>query len=781
MRRFIFFVSILFFYTASTSAQKITINGYITDKASGERLLGASILVTNGNIGTTSNTYGFYSITIPSSKDSVELVVTYVGYNPVIVKLAGEESKKLDIGLQQVKALSDVVVTGSRRSEIQNRTQMSSVSLSPELIKNLPAFLGEADVLKAIQLLPGVQAGSEGSNGIYVRGGGIDQNLILLDGVPVYNASHLFGFFSVFNADAINSVDVIKGGFPARYGGRLSSVIDIRMKEGNNQQFHGEGGIGIIASRLTLEGPIKKGKSSFMISGRRTYADIVLKPIIKKQTDGVDVGYFFYDLNAKLNFEIGEKDHLYFSGYFGDDKFYNKEENNFNAGTGTVTEKFENGIQWGNRTAVARWNHEFSRKLFSNLTMNYTRYEFQISADETTKQPNQAPERNLLKYFSGIEDISAKIDFDYLPSPNHFIKAGASVTWHTYRPGAFQTKIVNASQNEDTTLQRSFLQAQEYDVYIEDDIKISNQLKVNAGLHFGGFSVKSKTYASLQPRISARYLLTKDMSIKASYAQMNQFIHLLTNSGIGLPTDLWVPATSIVPPQIAHQFALGWAYNYKNDYEVSLEGYYKNMKNVLEYSEGASFINTFDDWEQRVETGTGRSYGAEFFVQKKKGKTNGLIGYTLSWTNRQFENLNGGKRFPYKFDRRHDLKIAVVHSFTKRFQISGDWIYGTGVATTLPVAIIADNNGNETEIYTSRNDFRLPAYHRMDIGLKWTKQKKRYERSWLINIYNVYNRLNAFYIYRETIFNQATGTFTNEFRQITLFPIIPSISYQFKF
>lgn len=772
----------LLFCVLQLSAQKVTINGYITDKASGERLLGASILITKGNIGTTSNTYGFYSITFPATSDSVELIVSYVGYNPVLIRFTGNESKKMDVAMQQVKALSDVVVTGSRKSDIQNKTQMSSVSISPEFIKNLPAFLGEADVLKAIQLLPGVQAGSEGSNGIYVRGGGIDQNLILLDGVPVYNASHLFGFFSVFNADAVNSVDVMKGGFPARYGGRLSSVIDIRMKEGNNQEFHGEGGIGIIASRLTLEGPIKKGKSSFMISGRRTYADILLRPIIRKQTEGVDVGYFFYDLNAKLNFELGKKDHLYFSGYFGDDKFYIKEENSFNpGGGGTVSEKFENGIQWGNRTAVARWNHEFSRKLFSNLTVNYTRYQFQISADQTTTQPNQAPERNLLKYFSGIEDVSAKIDFDYLPSPNHFIKTGASVTWHTYRPGAFQTKVTSATQNEDTTLQRSFLQGQEYDVYVEDDIKLNEKLKFNTGLHFGGFLVKSKFYGSVQPRISARYLLNKDMSIKASYAQMNQFIHLLTNSGIGLPTDLWVPATTIVPPQIAHQFAVGWAYNYKNEYELSVEGYYKNMKNVLEYSEGASFINTFDDWETRVETGNGRSYGAEFFVQKKKGKTNGLVGYTLSWTNRQFENLNGGKRFPYKFDRRHDIKIAVVHSFTKRFQISGDWVFGTGVATTLPVAIISDINGNERELYTSRNDFRMPAYHRMDIGLKWTKQKKRYERAWLINIYNVYNRLNAFYIYRETAQDPVTQQFKNEFRQITLFPIIPSIAYQFKF
>jgi len=746
---------------------------------SGERLSGASIFLFEKNIGTTSNAYGFYSITIPVQQDSLELQVSYAGYELFQIKLLVKDNIKLDVEMLHQKQLENVTVKSVKRNAIQNTTQMSSIGLSSETIKALPALLGESDVLKAIQLLPGVQAGSEGSSGIYVRGGGPDQNLILLDGVPVYNASHLFGFFSVFNADAINGVDVIKGGFPARYGGRLSSVIDIRMKEGNNQGFHGEGGIGIIASRFTLEGPIKKGKSSFMVSGRRTYADIFLRPIIKAQSDGNSIGgYYFYDLNAKANLYVTKKDHLYVSGYFGNDKFYAKDKYNDNNSSSVD----EAALKWGNATAMVRWNHEFNRKLFSNLTFNYSRYQFDIYEKEEVNSPTNGKETYLQKYFSGIRDWSVKADFDWLPSPNHFVKWGISNIWHTYRPGAFQSKANTPTYNEDTILSGKFINSTELDAYIEDDIKLTTNLKANVGAHYTLFNVNGKTYNSIQPRIAARYLLNKNMSIKASYAQMNQFIHLLTNSGIGLPTDLWVPATDIVPPQQSHQVALGWAYNINDgDYEVSLEGYYKKMKNIIEYAEGASFVNTTSDWQTRVVIGQGKSYGGEVFLQKKKGRTTGMIGYTLSWTNRQFDELNNGNWFPYKYDRRHDIKVAIVHNLTKRIQISADWVYGTGVAISLPVAVYTNSNGEEVEVYNGRNDFRMPAYHRADVGIKFIKKRKRFERSWNINVYNVYNRMNAFYIYRGSNYDMNTGIETPVFKKVTLFPIIPSISYQFKF
>jgi outer membrane receptor for ferrienterochelin and colicin len=753
-------------------AQKATLNGYITDKNTGERLFGATVFLINKGQGTTSNAYGFYSITIP--KDSVELSFSFTGYAPQIQKLALFNDTTINIELLPSTDLTTVVVKATRKEAVQNRTQMSTIELPISTIKSLPAFLGESDVLKAIQLLPGVQAGSEGSSGIYVRGGGPDQNLILLDGVPVYNVSHLFGFFSVFNTDALNSVDVIKGGFPARYGGRLSSVIDLRMKEGNKNEFAGEGGIGAIASRLTLEGPLGKKKNiSYMISGRRTYADLFMRPIVKAQSKGeIDAGYFFYDLNGKINFTLGKKDHIYLSGYFGNDKFFAEEKTS----SGQDKSSFKSNLLWGNVTAVARWNHEFSRKLFGNLTFYNSRYNFKISAEDKSERPGSS-DRYYLEYFSGIRDWSGRYDIDYLPSPDHFIKAGVSVTDHFYKPGAVQSKIQSSSYQEDTLIKYRFIHAQEIDAYVEDDIRISPKLKTNIGLHFTGFAVADEFHTSIQPRISIRYLLNSDLSIKASYAKMNQYIHLLSNSGIGLPTDLWVPVTKKVPPQIAHQVALGLSYLHRNKYEMSIEGYYKTMENVIEYSEGASFINATSNWEDKIEIGKGWSYGVELFLQKKLGNTTGMLGYTLSWTNRQFDNLNNGKTFPYKYDRRHDLKAAIVHKVSKGFELSADWVFGTGQAITLPTEVYRGNNGEEVEVYEGRNGFRMHNYHRLDLGMKFIKKKKWGERAWVISVYNVYNRQNPFFIYR----SYSSSTNTPEFRQVSLFPIIPSVSYQFKF
>jgi outer membrane receptor for ferrienterochelin and colicin len=768
-------LAIAFCLFATAFSQKVTLNGYITDKKTGERLFGASVFIGNKNLGTTSNTFGFYSITIPA--DSVEVSFSFAGYATIIEKIALLENTTRNIELEYTQALSEVVVT-SKKDAIQNRTQMSSIDLPVSMIKSLPAFLGEVDVMKAIQLLPGVQAGSEGSSGIYVRGGGPDQNLILLDGVPVYNVSHLFGFFSVFNADALHSVDVMKGGFPARYGGRLSSVIDIRMKEGNKNEFHGEGGIGLIASRLTIEGPLgKKKKVSYMLSGRRTYLDIFMRPIIKSQTDGeTEAGYFFYDLNGKINFNLGKKDHLYLSGYFGNDKFYVNDKYEDNGPNGREKNTFKSGLKWGNITGVARWNHEFNRKLFGNLTLYFSRYNFSVSADDKTSSPD-GNERYYLKYFSGIRDWSARYDVDFLPSPNHYIKAGISGVAHSYKPGAVQSKINSDDFNEDTLIKYRFIDAKEIDAYIEDDIRISPRLKANLGIHATGFTVNKEFFTSVQPRLSFRYLINPDLSLKASYVKMNQYIHLLTNSGIGLPTDLWVPVTQRVPPQIAHQAALGIAYDHKSKYEVSVEGYYKTMKNVIEYAEGASYLNATSNWEDKVEIGKGWSYGVEFFVQKKKGRTTGMLGYTLSWTNRKFDNLNDGETYPYKYDRRHDFKVAIVHKISDRIEMSASWIFGTGQALTLPTEVYLDAQQREIEVYDKRNDFRMPSYHHFDVNIKFMKKKKWGERAWIISVYNVYNRQNPFFIYRDYDYVRDKPVF----RQVSLFPIVPAISYQFKF
>ncbi len=746
--------------------QKYSISGYITDKKTGEKLRNASIYIVNKNAGTTSNNYGFYSITLQS--DSMLIMVSYAGYTTIEKTIYLEKDNKIDFALEVQKNLEEVIVKSVKKPSIQNKTQMSSIDLPIETIKSLPRFLGEVDIIKAIQLLPGVQAGGEGQSGIYVRGGGQDQNLILLDGVPVYNVSHLFGFFSVFNADAVKNVELVKGGFPARYGGRLSSVIDIQMKEGNKNDIHGDAGIGLIASRLTLEGPFKKGKeSSFMISGRRTYIDILAQPIIKSQTEGVSTGYYFYDLNAKANFKLTNKDHLYLSGYTGDDKFYANETDNRTS--------FKSGIKWGNTTAVLRWNHEYNAKLFGNLSTHYSKYKFDVGTEE--KSRTNTNEIFKLNYFSGIEDFNVRYDFDFLPNPNHFVKMGTGITFHSYKPGAIQFKESNNNSNLDTLFKYKFLTSKETDTYIEDDIKINDKLKTNVGLHLASFSIGSKTYLSLQTRVAARYLITKDISVKASYAQMDQYIHLLTNASVGLPTDLWVPVTERIPAQRSQQVAAGVAYTHNKKYEISVEGYYKKMNNIIEYSEGASYLNPTSNWEDKVQVGKAWSYGAELFLQKKAGRTTGLIGYTLSWTNRQFAAINFGNKFPYRYDRRHDLKTAIVHKINNHIELSADFVFGSGQAITLPAGRYLDDDGNEIQAYEKRNGYRMAPYHRMDVGISFTKKKKRYLRSWIWSVYNVYNRKNPFYIY----LGEDDVTRLPAYKQISLFPVLPSVTFQIKF
>lgn len=798
--RLILIIFLLIGSTWKVSAQKFTISGYIKDASNGENLIGANVFDVNMQSGTSTNHYGFYSLTLPS--DSVHLIYSYVGYGTQTTTFYLNKDTTISIELVDNALLEEIVISGDEVEKIQEATQMSTVSVPVEQIKSLPALLGEVDVLKVMQLLPGVQSGNEGTSGLYVRGGGPDQNLILLDGVPVYNASHLFGFFSVFNSDAINNVQLIKGGFPARYGGRLSSVIDINMKEGNMKEFHGEGSVGLIAAKLTLEGPIVKDKTSFIVSGRRTYIDLLARPLIRAQSEGSGTaGYYFYDLNAKVNHKFSNTDRLYLSTYFGDDKFYYRYKDDGIFGDQNLEYREESGLQWGNFTTALRWNHMFGSRLFSNLTLTHSRYRFNIfseSENEYFNSDENKKETEYLKaaYLSGINDFAAKIDFDYIPSPRHYIRYGVNAIRHTFNPGAFNIRSNEAITEIDTTLGSSKTLAVEYAGYVEDDIEVTDKLKVNAGLHLIGFYVNKKFYKSLQPRIAARYLVGGNLSVKASYARMTQFIHLLTNSGIGLPTDLWVPATDRIPPQNAAQVALGVAKGFKNRYEVSLEGYYKNMNNLIEYKEGASFISIGSDWQNKVAVGNGRSYGSELLIQKKEGRTTGWIGYTLSWSNRQFDHLNLGKRFPYKYDRRHDIGLAVVHHWKERVDFSFSWVFGTGNAITLPQATYAgeetsqyyhspDNSFFPSSLYYygERNSFRMKAYHRLDLSVAFKKKKKWGERTWTVGVYNAYSRKNPFYIYlsEQEEYRNGVYRYKSQFKQVSLFPFIPSISYNFKF
>jgi hypothetical protein len=682
---------------------------------------------------------------------------------------------------------------------------MSSTNIPVSQIKAIPAFFGEVDVLKVLQLMPGVQSGSEGSSGLYVRGGGPDQNLILLDGVPLYNVSHLFGFFSVFNADAINNVEIFKGGFPSYYGGRVSSVVDINMKEGNMQKFHGEGSIGLISAKMTLEGPIIKDKTSFIVSARRTYIDLLLKPIIasaqKDSREKFDVGYYFYDLTAKINHRFSAKDRIYLSLYAGDDKFHANNEYIENA---TDKSEYNSKLSWGNIITAFRWNHLFTNKLFSNVTVTYSRYRFltDIESRETyehTDYSRETPETYIktdyygANYNSGINDWSAKMAFDYIPSPDHYIKFGASAIYHTFNPGAMAFTDVNISARYGAQSVYGY----EYSAYIGDDLKLTDRLKTNIGLHWSGFSVRDRFYNVLQPRVSARYLLTDDVSVKASYARMAQYIHLLTNSNIGLPTDLWVPSTDVLKPQTSHQAALGVVRDFGGKYEISLEGYYKTMKNVLEYKEGASFINTDNSWENKVLQGNGTSYGVELFARKNLGSLTGWVGYTLSWTDRHFAQLNEGKPFWYKYDRRHDVSLVVTNRFSKRIEMSGTWVFGTGNCLSIPIAVYqlpnpvtpaASTNTiypNTQEYYdfSKRGNYRMEPYHRLDLSVSFIKQRKKTERRWVISVFNVYNHKNPFYIDIRTTYdnNNFKELKKYEYVQYSLFPVIPSISYQLKF
>lgn len=779
--RTITIIILLAFATLAVQGQKYTISGYVADAATGERLISATVYDEISKQGAIANAYGFFSITLNQQK--AKLVISFMGYNPEVRELNLTQNVSLNIKLQPTIALQEVEVKG-QRTQIEN-PQISVTEIPVQTVKSLPVLLGETDLIKVIQLLPGVQSGSEGSSGLYVRGGGPDQNLILLDGVPVYNADHLFGFFSVFNTDAIQNVTLIKGGFPARYGGRLSSVLDIRMKEGNNKEYHGEGSIGVISSKVVVEGPIIKDTSSFIVSARRTYIDVLTMPIIMSLSDGAKAGYYFWDLNAKVNYILSEKDRLFVSFYGGRDKAYGSFKQQEWSGSSTSS-KF--GLSWGNIITALRWNHEIGPRLFSNVTGTYSNYDFSIQ-EKMKNSSSQGTEEYMFRYNSGIRDWALRTDFNYHPSPVHSIMFGASYTYHTFYPGVSIFKYNSTStqnDNIDTTFGNAFLYAHNVCAYAEDEFKIGSRLVLNPGLHYSLFQVQGVSYHSLQPRISARYILHEKWAVKAAYTQMAQSIHLLVNSGIGLPTDLWLPSTKNIKPQQSQQWAAGVFHDLPGGFEASIEGYYKTMENVIEYKPGASYFGQVESWENKVEAGKGTAYGAEFLFRKNKGKTTGWIGYTLSWTYRQFENINFGERYPYRYDRRHDIGLAVTHKINENIDIGLVWVYGTGNAVSLPIEqypALQDPffpsvfETYSVDYYEGKNQFRTPAYHRLDLGVNFHKQLKRAVRTWSVGVYNAYNRKNPFVLYFETDYSHNT----RHLKQLSLFPMIPSISYNLKF
>ncbi len=777
----LFFLIFLSARAQNAGSNRFILNGYVKDSLSGESIIGATITVNGQSRGVASNQYGFYSLTLEKGRYLIS--ISHVSYLPKLfdVELDSNRSATFDL-VSRSATIGEVVVYSRRRDANVKNAQMGKIDLSMDQIKNIPAFMGEIDLLKALQLLPGVRNAGEGNAGFYVRGGGPDQNLIILDDAVVYNPGHLFGFFSVFNSDAIKNVTLIKGGMPAQYGGRLSSVVDISMKDGNINKYQVDGGIGLVASRFSIQGPLIKNKASFILSARRTYIDALVKPFISKTSSFNGSGYYFYDVNAKVNYRFSDKDRLYISGYFGRDVF------DFVNGK----RSFQTNIPWGNSTATLRWNHVFNRRLFANTTAVYNDYNFKFSARQENFKIGLA---------SGIRDITLKTDLDYYPFPNHKLKFGGLVTAHKFIPNVVsgqQDSIVFKPNNE------SVKYAMEAAIYIQDDWEIGEKWKINYGLRFSSFTqvgpyekytrdangnkVDSvsysslepvKTYGGLEPRITLRYALNDESSVKMAVSRNYQYIHLVSNSGNTLPTDLWVPSTYLVKPQISWQYAAGYFRNFDNNkWETSVEVYYKDMQNQVDYKEG--YTPSLKDPEDEFVFGKGWSYGGEFLVNKTKGKFTGWIGYTLSWTWRKFKDLNEGMKFPTRYDRRHDLSVVMNYEAGKHWKFGSIFVYGTGNAVTLPERVYFIG-GVLTQEYSRINHYRMPPYHRLDLSATYTptpKKEKKLKSSWVFTIYNVYSRLNPYFIYFDqegSLFAQLTA------KQVSLFPIIPAVTWNFKF
>ncbi|MCI1753810.1 MAG: TonB-dependent receptor [Flavobacteriales bacterium] len=796
-------ILLLCFFTiaAWAQAQRHTVSGYVTDSATGEAMIGASVFIQELNKGVGTNNYGYYSATL--DQGTYTLVVKYIGYAELRRSVDLNADLKVNLKLSTtVQVMKTVEVKGERAKSQTESTDMGRMDVDVTKLQTLPALLGEVDILKTIQYLPGVKSNGEGNSGFYVRGGGPDQNLILLDEATVYNASHLFGFFSVFNADAVKDIELIKGGMPAYYGGRTSSVLAITMKDGNDKEFHGEGGIGLISSRLTLEGPIVKEKSSFIVSARRTYIDVLAKPFINPESTFAGSGYYFYDLNAKANYRLSDKDRFFLSGYFGRDVF---------TLTGNQPGSPNFKIPWGNATVSGRWNHVFGPKLFLNTTAIFSDYKFSFTGEQ---------DQFGFKLSSGIRDYGLKVDFNQYPNIRHNVRYGFQYTYHIYTPSTVAVNSGDTNFNIDTP---SKLNAHEAAAYVQDDFDVTDQFRINVGLRFSWFAhvgpfneyitndagenIGTRDYAAgetvaqysgLEPRVSMRYTIDKKNSIKASFNRNLQYVHLASFSSIGLPTDTWIPSGKNVKPQEAVQYALGWFRDLKErKYEGSIELYYKDMANQIEYAEGASPQDGGNaNYDNALVFGNGWSYGAEFFLKRRLGKLTGWVGYTWSKTEREFADIDDGVAFPSRWDRRHDVSVVAGYELNDRWTFGGTFVYSTGQAATLPVQRYFIE-GRLVSEFTQRNGFRMAPYHRLDVAAtlknKPTKQvtdktsgevstvQRKYRSSWTFSIYNVYNRKNPYFIYFATEGSSGLSGLQLSAKQVSLFSILPSITWNFEF
>lgn len=799
-KRLVICLSVLISMTTNTlfgmqADEKNTISGYIKEAENGESIIGATIYVPQLSKGAITNIYGFYSLSLPIGVYSVKY--SYLGHETQEVNVAFDHDQTIGIELK-VKALmvQEVVITGERIDKNVTEVKMSTEKLKIKQINSIPALFGEVDIVRAAQLLPGIQSAGEGSTGVLVRGGSADQTLIQMDEATVFNPSHFMGFFSVFNPDAIKDLEIYKGGIPAKFGGRLSSIMDVRMKEGNKKKFAASGGIGLISSRLTVEAPIIKDKASFIISGRRTYADMFAK--LSKDTSVRQDKLFFYDLNSKINYTINDKNKIFISGYFGRDVL-------------DFDKTFR--LEWGNKTATARWNHLFSNRLFLNTTVLYSNFDYLLRIDDDTAES--------FDWTSGLQEYSGKMDFTFFANPENQIDFGYHATYHKFSPASvkpIKNSLIGAFKIDDQF-------ALEHALYASNKQKISNKLSVDYGIryslfqNFGAANIYKypndtnrevdqitdtitykgreliKSQGGWEPRIAARYLLNSTSSIKASYNRTRQYLQIASNSTAGLPIDRWIPSDSYIKPQIADQIAVGYFRNLdENKFEVSVEAYYKKMHNQIDFKDGAEVLLT-QNIEAQVLSGKAWSYGMEFLIKKNIGKTTGWIGYTLSKTRRQIAGINGGKAYSPRYDRTHDISVVLSHQLNNRMTVSGNWVFTTGSAVSSPKGKY-EFEGHATAYYDplDRNGSRMPNYHRMDLSFTVHSKKnknRRWQSSWNFSIYNTYLKKNLWSIQYKDVINgnpnieETDNVVENsrEFRSVgtTLFKIVPAVTYNFKF
>lgn len=824
--RYIATLLLLVATTAGANAQqRFTISGSVMDAVSHETLLGATLYDEGSEMGTTTNEYGFFSLTLPAGR--VTLEISYVGYAPQRKEIELTGNTSMNFLLEPAVGIEQVVVYGDRRNSGALSAQMGAIEVPLAQIKAVPTMFGEQDVMKALQLLPGVQAGTEGSSGIYVRGGGADENLTLLDGVPMYNVNHLGGFFSAFNPDAVKSVTLFKGSFPARFSSRLSSVVDVRTKDGDMYAYHGNVSLGLISSRINLEGPLWRGKTSFNVSFRRTYSDLMTSAALgvlsatELDTGSIYGGYYFYDFNAKITHRFSDRDRLFLSLYTGDDAVYFNVRDKYTYGDDSTEEsRLKMNWKWGNLVASARWNRVCSPQLFMDASLTYTRYRNDLSVgtilNSTSSFGNESTDIELGAN-SGISDLTAKVDMSWNPSTEHKVRYGASWTGHTFRPDVMVARmsmsadltdpdsgaVIDTLIEMDEMIGEKIVRAHELVAYAEDEISYDDWLQANVGLSYSGFAVQGKYYHSLQPRVSARALLADNLSVKLGYAYMTQYVHLLMNNAISLPSDLWVPVTERIKPMSSSQVAAGVFYDIPGLFDISVEAYYKDMNNLMEYRDGASLMATTSGWEDKVCLGRGWAYGVELLLQRSVGRTTGWIGYTWSKSMRLFdrpgEEINGGRPFPAKYDRRHDISITIAHKLTDNIDISATWVYNTGNCATLAMQYFQSMPGemlpaggyyygDNLSHVPSRNNYRYDPYHRLDLGVNFHKQKRYGVRTWNISIYNAYNNMNPFIMYptEEAVHNydgqgNLSVSWRKKFVKLTIFPIIPSLTYSYKF